>query len=74
MSICDLCGKPDIRHRWLTTHEYGQVHNKKFCLRTEGTFWVVVPKDWEPKFLLDELKEKAPDNPCDDDFMREISS
>lgn len=73
MRICDLCGKQNTGHRWLTTHEYEQTH-KKFCLRTEGTFWVDVPKDWEPKFLLDELKEKAPDNPCDEDFMRAIST
>jgi hypothetical protein len=73
-SICD-CGKPYAAHAWLTTFEYEEGF-KPYCVRNEGLYWVVVPEGWEPSSPMDkqEREEKTPDDPCDSDYMEDIST
>ncbi len=73
--FCDWCGRGIFEHRWLTTHEYEQLPEYVgHCVRNGGIFWVAPPEDWEPEFILNTLDKRGPDDPCDSDFMKEISS
>ena len=66
---CEMCGKPEHRHTWLTTDEMKveKAQRKECCnvrkgIRGNGRYY---------KYLLDET---PPENPCSIEDMLEIST
>ena len=81
--ICACCGMFEIQHYWLTRGEMRELDRRDVAygpcdaaLGTTDSFrpgrtfsWLAISENFEWGDILD-----APENPCDDDFLKEISS
>jgi hypothetical protein len=64
---CITCGLPEEAHKWVTWEEYEKtekIESLNFCdVMTKGKALFLVPRSFEV----------AIENPCDEEYMNEIS-